>query len=270
VFKAQPIYLVPILASLVFGILCTFLILDSQIEVYGVTPFPEGAGSFGNALYFIILAAVGASVLYLLLKRRKLRLVTLITGFALTTAAFILSFFYLLIILSTLDFPYTVPLVLILAIFITALVDLAVFQGYSRASNMAVLFLGGALGAFLGTSIPALSTVLILGALAVYDVFTVYYGPVGKIARNGLEKLRGLSFSFRDAQMGMGDLTFYSMLISRVLADAGPSFCLFSVIGVMAGAFLAFKGLEKKGIFPGLPLPIALGLLPMIISLSLR
>jgi hypothetical protein len=70
--------------------------------------------------------------------------------------------------------------------------------------------------------------------------------------------------------MGMGDLTFYSMLISRVLADAGPSFCLFSVIGVMAGAFLAFKGLEKKGIFPGLPLPIALGLLPMIISLSLR
>jgi hypothetical protein len=33
-----------------------------------------------------------------------------------------------------------------------------------------------------------------------------------------------------------------------------------SIIGILAGSFLTFKMLEKKGIFPGLPFPILLGL----------
>jgi hypothetical protein len=37
----------------------------------------------------------------------------------------------------------------------------------------------------------------------------------------------------------------------------------------MVGVFLAFKMLEKKGMFPGLPFPIALGLVPLIVSLFL-
>ncbi|MGC9345818.1 MAG: hypothetical protein ACP5ER_03380, partial [Candidatus Bathyarchaeales archaeon] len=95
--------------------------------------------------------------------------------------------------------------------------------------------------------------------LAIYDIFAVYRGPVGKIARSGLEHLRGLSFTFKDVQMGLGDLTFYSMLTSRVLLDSGPLFCFASATGVLIGTFLAFKMLEKKGMFPGLPFPTALG-----------
>jgi presenilin-like A22 family membrane protease len=118
-------------------------------------------------------------------------------------------------------------------------------------------------------SIPTLSAILILAFLAVYDIFAVYRGHVGKIAQGGLEKLRGISFAFRDVQMGLGDLTFYSMLTSLVLADAGPIFFIASVVGVLIGAFLALKMLEKRGIFPGLPFPIALGLVPLIVFLFL-
>jgi len=105
--------------------------------------------------------------------------------------------------------------------------------------------------------------------LAVYDIFAVYRGPVGKIAQRGLEQLRGLSFSFRDVQMGLGDLTFYSMLTGLVLANAGPIFCAASAIGVLVGVFLVFKMLEKRGMFPGLPFPVLLGLLPLIVFLFL-
>jgi presenilin-like A22 family membrane protease len=268
-FKAEPIHLAPILASLLFGLLCAYAIIESQIDFYQVTPFPEGIGSLGNGLYFVILAGVGASLLYLLLKRKSFKLVSLITGLALTVAVFMLSTVYLYAVFSTCSFPYADVVILILSISVTVLADFIVFRTRGRASGLVVLLLGGALGAFLGMTIPTESAILILGFLAVYDIFAVYRGPVGKIAQGGLEQLRGLSISFKDVQMGLGDLTFYSMLISRVLADVGPTYCLGSTAGVLIGVFLAFKMLEKKGMFPGLPLSIALGLVPLIISLFL-
>lgn len=265
-------HLTPILASLLFGVFCAFLILTSPLETYKVTPFSEGiSGSFGNACYFVVLVGAGASLLYLLLKRKNLKLITLITGFALTTAVFMLSVIYLSAAFSSFAIPQVeaLPIILILSSLITVAVDLVIFRSHNRVYDLAVLCLGGALGAFLGVSIPTLSAIMILCFLAIYDVFAVYHGPVGKIAHSGLEELRGLSFSFKDVQMGLGDLTFYSMLTSRVLFDSGPHFCFASATGVLIGVFLALKMLEKKGIFPGLPFPTALGLIPLIIPLFL-
>jgi hypothetical protein len=61
--------------------------------------------------------------------------------------------------------------------------------------------------------------------------------------------------------MGLGDLTFYSMLSGHMLLYMGLVPCLVSIVGILAGCALSFKMLEKKGIFPGLPFPILLGLL---------
>jgi presenilin-like A22 family membrane protease len=268
-FRAQPIYLLPVVASLLVGVLCVSIVLIAPVEyLYAVTPFPgSAAGSLGNGLYFVVLAAVGASLLYLLLRRSKLKLVTLITGFAITAAAFLLSSVYLYAGLSIFNVPNSTLLVLILAVSITVLADLAIFRTRGRGYSLAVLLLGGALGAFLGMSIPILSAVLILSFLAAYDVFAVYRGPVGKIAQAGLEQLRGLSVSFRDVQIGLGDLTFYSMLTALVLTNVGPVLCVASITGVLIGAFIALKMLERKGIFPGLPFPVALGLAPLIVLL---
>jgi positive regulator of sigma E activity len=91
-------------------------------------------------------------------------------------------------------------------------------------------------------------------------VFAVYYGPVGKIAHAGLDQLKGLSFSFKDIQMGLGDLVFYSMLSGSMLLNFSVVSYLVSLVGILIGAFLTFVMLEKKGIFPGLPFPIFLGL----------
>lgn len=269
-FKAKLIHLTPILASLLFGMLCTFLISTSSIELHRITILPEdNIGPLLNAGYFVVLVGIGASLLYLLLKRKSHKLITLITGFALTTAVFMLSFIYLFAALSRFSIPHIETFILISSLLITILVDFTIFRVKSRVYNLIALCLGGALGSFLGVSIPTLSAIFILCFLAVYDVFAVYRGPVGKIARSGLDKLRGLSFSFKDIQIGLGDLTFYSMLTSRVFSDSGLIFCFASTVGVLIGVFLAFKMLEKKGMFPGLPLPIVLGLIPLIISLYL-
>ena len=225
-----------------------------------------------NGLYFVILAGIGATLLYLLIKRKKLGLISLITGFAITVAVLMLSIIYLSAAFSLLSIPSTTALILTLAVSasVTVLADFAIFKVQGRISNVVILLVGGALGAFLGVSIPITSAILILAFLAIYDVFAVYRGPVGKIAQRGLEELRGLSFSFRDVQMGLGDLTFYSMLTGLVLTNAGPIgvaivFCAASTIGILVGVLLVLKMLERKGMFPGLPFPVFLGLLPLIV-----
>jgi presenilin-like A22 family membrane protease len=259
-FKAGLIHLAPVSFSLLFGVLCAQLLFASQIELYSVAPFAEDpAGSLGNALYFVVLVGVGATVLFFLLKRKSHKLIVFVTGFSLATATFLLSFVYLSATLMLFGLPYIEILIQASAV-LTVLVCYIIFKTRSRLGDFIVILLGGSLGAFLGACVPTLSAVLILCFLAAYDAFAVYRGPVGKIAREGLEKFRGLSFSFRDIHMGLGDLTFYSMLAGHMLVFFGFLPCITSIVGILLGCFLAFKMLEKSGVFPGLPFPIAFGL----------
>jgi len=105
--------------------------------------------------------------------------------------------------------------------------------------------------------------------LAVYDVIAVYRGPVGKIASTGLEHLPGISFAFKNIRVGLGDLIFYSMLVSRMFLSYGWEVCIAATFGVLLGAFLSFKMVEKKTMFPGLPFSIMLGLAASFIVLMM-
>ena len=178
-----------------------------------------------------------------------------------TTASLLLSIIYLSAVFAY--FPSWGILVIPLSIAITILFDLAIFRLGSVVRNVALVCLGGALGIFFGFSIQLYSAVLILAFLAVYDIFAVYRGPVGKIAQSsGLDELQGLTFAFKDIQMGLGDLVFYSMLTGAMFFSFLPSIlpCIISIIGILAGSIITFFMLERKGIFPGLPFPIMLGL----------
>ena len=266
-FATHIVYLVPILASLLFGLGCAYLLLLQTVPAIPVTPFPEDnpSGPFGNALYFVIIIAVSATLFYILLKRKSRRLISLLITVALTTASLLLSIIYLSAIFAYV--PSFEFLVLPLALIVTAGFLLAVFRLGSKARNTVVVCLGGALGVFFGAYIPFYSAVLILAFLAVYDVFAVYYGPVGKIAHSGLDQLQGLSYSFKDLQMGLGDLVFYSMLSGSMLFNFNSLFpCFMSIIGILTGSLLTLLMLEKKGIFPGLPFPILLGLAAGILT----
>jgi presenilin-like A22 family membrane protease len=270
-FKVEMIYLLPILASLLFGLGCTWLLFDQQNIVPSVTPVPQdtpGAPAF-DALYFVVLIAISASVFYILIKHKSRKVITALIGVAMTAAAILMSLIYLPVLFSRL-FPilnslpeiYFDTLIISLTIMITILLDLAIFRFGTRSGNVAVILLGGALGVFLGKYLPFYSTIAILIFLAVYDVIAVYRGPVGKIAQssNGLEELHGLSYSFKDIQMGLGDLVFYSMLASGVFFFGGIIPYVVAVVGVLVGSIITFFMLERKDIFPGLPFPIALGL----------
>lgn len=258
-FKVSLIYLVPVLASLLFGLVCAYVLSPQQTQLINPNPISEETpgAPIGNALYFVILIAISATVFYFLLKRKSKRIIKALIMLAMTTASMLLSIVYLYALLTP-DYEF---LLIPLSIIITVLFDLAIFK-YTKARNVAVIGLGGALGIFFGFSIPLWSGVVILAFLAVYDVIAVYRGPVGKIAQSGLDDLQGLSYSFKDIQMGLGDLVFYSMLTGLMVKTFAPSLfpVIASIIGICAGSIITLFMLEKRGIFPGLPFPIILGL----------
>lgn len=261
-FKFQIIYLVPILASLIFGLGCAYLLVPQASNSVPITPIPDNtpAGPFGNALYFVVLVAISATMFYILLKRKSKKIIKTLIVVAMTTASLLLALVYLSTVFSF--YPSLSILLIPLSIFIAILFDLAVFRFGNIPRNIAVVAIGGALGVFFGKFIPLYSAVVILAFLAIYDVIAVYRGPVGKIAQSsGLDELQGLSFSFKDIQMGLGDLVFYSMLTGVMFFSFSSILpTIIAIFGILAGSIITFFMLERKGIFPGLPFPIMLGL----------
>jgi len=268
-FSAKPVYLLPVTASLLTGMLCASLFLEAGIERSYVTVLPEtGFGPLVNAVFFVVLAGSGATVIYLLLKYKADRAVHLLIFMSITILTFTLSFLYLNLLFVVLGFNVEPWLLLLFSATSTALIDVGVFIVDGAVQSLVGLVLGGAAGAFLGAFIPMFSGVLVLILLAVYDVVAVYRGPVGKIVSQGLGRLRGVSVSFMNLQMGLGDLTFYSMLVSHALLNFGWRACAAAALGVLAGSYLALKMLERRGMFPGLPFSVALGLLAVYLSVS--
>jgi len=262
-FKFQIVYLLPIFASMLFGLGCAYLLIPQQSEIIPITPIPESTpgAPFGNALYFVVLIAIAATMFYFLIKRKNKNIIKALILVALTTASLLLSLVYVSALLAYFPSSFDFYILIASAIIITILFDLAIFRLGSKARNIAVVCVGGALGIFFGFSIPLFSAIAILVFLAIYDVIAVYKGPVGKIAQSGLDQLQGLSFSFKDIQMGLGDLVFYSMLTGAIFfsfLEFIPT--VMAVLGILAGSVITFYMLEKKGIFPGLPFPIMLGL----------
>ncbi len=267
-FKSSPIYLLPILGSLLVSIVCASLVLASEVPLDPVLILPEsGYGPLLNGVIFVVAAGSGATLIYLLLKHGVHKFVRVLMGFAISVLTFSLVIFYadlvLVVLESTLQLELGIPIagVVALAGLATVFVVVQVIWWKGRFYEMIVLVFGGATGALLGSYIPLLSAVFILVLLAVYDVVAVFRGPVGKIAAKGLEHLPGASFAFRDIHIGLGDITFYSMLVSRVFLSFGLLACAFATLGVLVGSYFSFKMVEKKGMFPGLPFSIFLGLL---------
>ncbi len=260
-YRSTLIHALPILTSLTIGILCAFLIMQSGTDLASLVNFPEtGFEAVFAATAFVIAVAFGATAIFFLLKHGVYRLIRLLLGFAFSILTFSLVVLYSELVFLIADFWISLPLILFFAFLVTTF---AVWEIFVKSDGFAVpmvLVLGGAAGTLLGASIPTISAVTILLLLAVYDTFSVFHGPVGKIAAKGLEYLPGVSFSFRNIQVGLGDLTFYSMLVSHMFLRFGLVACAASASGVMLGSFLSIKMVERKGIFPGLPFPIVLGL----------
>jgi len=268
-FKATPGQVIPVLAALLLSGVLTFALQASNAEVVAITVFPETpSGATLNASVFVIMMAVAATLIYLLVKyQRKQTVKYLITGATFFVAFFLLNWY------SELYATQLSPIIdvygygwLGLTGLASALLLVGLHRGPQSIRLLSVTIVGSLTGTFLGASIPTMTAIVLLIALAVYDLVSVYHGPIGKIAEMAdLEDFKGAVLTVGDLTIGMGDLVFYSMLVSNAMVNFGTLAYVGSFAGVVVGSFLGFKMLERREVFPGLPIAICFGLAAMII-----
>ncbi len=273
-YRASPLQILPVLAALVLAGILTFGLQASQAEIAVITIFPETpSGVTLNASIFVVMMAAAATMIYLLLKFRRKSIVR----YLMTAAMFFVTFF-LLNWYSEAYASHLAPIVnvydlswIAFTLIVSVLLLLALHRGSSIPRLLAVTVVGSLTGTFLGASIPALTAIVLLAALAVYDLISVYRGPIGKIAEmTDLEEFKGAVFTVGDLTIGMGDIVFYSMLVSTAMINLGTLAYLGGFTGVAVGSFLGFKLLERREVLPGLPLSIGMGLAAMFIASQLQ
>jgi len=262
-FKAKPIQLVPEVSAIALAGVLTYVLRASSATIETITIFPETAsGVTLNASIFVVLMAVAGTVMYLFIKFGFKRIVRYLIDFALLVLTLFLFNWY-----GSLYSAYLPPILasdlnwMLVSIAATTILALMIFRARGRVHLIGIVVLGGLTGTFLGVSIPSLTAIALLVALAGYDLFAVYRGPIGKIAKStDLEDFTGAVFSYGDLTVGMGDMVFYSMLASMSMMNFGLLPYAGAAVGVVLGAFLGFKMLEGREMFPGLPFAIILGL----------
>ncbi|HID17848.1 TPA: hypothetical protein EYP26_06120 [Candidatus Bathyarchaeota archaeon] len=259
-FKISFRHLYPIILSLGVSSALTYPISVLNPELPALAFFAETAHGIAlNASIFVILMAVAATFLYLLIKLGLHKMAKNLIKLALVLSTFFVVLWYgeaLLPLSGSLRLLFTA-----LAFAVTVALSHILFSSKGLKQVFAALLTGSLVGVFLGASVPHLTALALLVALSVYDTISVYKGPIGKIAeKTRLEEFTGAVFTYKNLVVGMGDVVFYSMLISNVLLNLGLYPYVGAMVGVLAGAYLAFKMLEKREMFPGLPPALLLGL----------
>jgi presenilin-like A22 family membrane protease len=138
----------------------------------------------------------------------------------------------------------------------------------SRVRNLATIIIGALIGAFLGPNIPTWTILLLLVALAVYDIYAVKQGPIKEMVETleeaGEEEGEGadipmLTYATKDWEIGIGDLAFYSAFTDHVLIYFGLIGGSLVSVGIIIGALATLRLLERYRMLPGLPLSIFIG-----------
>ncbi len=268
-FKARPSQLIPeVLAISLAGVL-TYALRASSAPIEPITMFPETASGITlNATIFVVMMAAAGTFMYLFIKFGLKRIVRYLINVALIALTLFLFIWY-----GSLYAAYLPPILtadftwILISIAATVVLALAIFRSKGMLHFGGIIVIGGLTGTFLGVSIPTLTAIALLLALAGYDLFAVYKGPIGKIAQStDLEEFTGAVFTYGDLTVGMGDMVFYSMLASNAMMNFGTLPYFAAAVGLIIGAYLGFKMLEGRDMFPGLPFAIILGLGLMFVT----
>jgi len=290
--------IIPLLITLFIAFGFTYLGLTSGFFNFSTVFIPEGQGTVDpligllNATILIIISFIGAVFIYFLLKKGKENMLKIILFITFSFVGGFMLFLFnlsLLFMFSLYSFLYLI-LVLILSLFIgiilTTMIFSKKFSKFLFLRNISLMIFGALIGAFLGLVLPTWTSILLLIGLSLYDIYAVFKGPIKKIIElessndnnnesiiNNCKKFNILFLSIIDYEIGLGDLSFYSMLVclSYKLSNElsfitiHGSFivlipCLMSIVGIIMGAYITFKLLNYYELLPGLPISIGLGL----------
>src|SRR2546429_5190128 len=184
VFKPSPKHLLPV----VLGLLATGM-LACPVSLVGapqaqVTPFVGDNVTIAslNAVVFVFALGASATVMFLLIRRGRMRFIRRLVRGALVVVSFAVAFWYSTSILASvvdLSTNLWTLVSLLLSLGIAAAIGLTIFgRGQIRQFSV-VTALGVLPGVFIGYSIGPVTALVLVGALVVYDIVAGFLGTAG-------------------------------------------------------------------------------------------
>jgi hypothetical protein len=264
-----PIFLA-ILVSIIFAqllLLAEPCAKDSLFSLFGT-------GETFSPLSLLILAVATVTILFVFLGILKIgkefAVKILVASFIVagSLSILLLGRFVLTSIGLESQFPFIiVAAIAFIGMFFAFLVFIDLLS--QEARNKLFVISSGSLGAFLGILMPVLPVIGISTILSILDAILILGNKMPRILGEAkYEKLiTEMTFLTEEWAIGAGDLVCYSMIASSTCVTFGVLAAGVSLFLMLLGSFLTMKLAAKRMRVPGLPLVIALGLLPSIILL---
>ena len=165
----------------------------------------------------------------------------------------------------------------VLSFLFIIIVGISILEGITPIINFAFILETSLIGSYLAVSFAPPTLFVFPIAFALYDIYAVFKGPlktlikVKKLKNEKEVKFINKKFGLLLARIGgvtigAGDFTFYSMLVAAAFVLKGLVPSILVGISIDVGIIITLYLLEKyKRPLPGLPIPIALGIITMLL-----
>ncbi|MGC8673617.1 MAG: hypothetical protein ACP5TI_00560 [Thermoprotei archaeon] len=258
--------------------------LTSHLPVQAISPFGVGVlGSFLVSIALVLGSLVAAFLMVIALRKGYM---TYVVAGVLGAATFLLNYY-----IDSFLFGYVSPLSVGIPVFLSGLIVIyslmpSKFRGLLYLlANVVVLLNGAELGFFLAVSFQKMTVIFLAFVFSAYDFYSVFRGPISRMLGRptsapepGLEeavqkpekKLLGpMMVNFGQVEMGLGDITFYSMMPTAIyMAGMGLIPVFLEVLLIDFGVALTLILLKKIRPLPGLPIPLLLGVVAFFLRPS--
>jgi len=277
------------LASLLFAI--PYLLVFGPSEEINLVKESEygSTAAFINTFLFLAIAVIATIIMLYLIRRKMINILTYVM---------ILLISYLAGVLFMMFIPLTIAIAF-LTFFPESLVTTLILENYEiiflltgivffiltilsmlspkmlNLRNLILFLTAVFIGILLGTSSGFYTPIVLLAIFAMYDIYTVYRGPLGKLMNEIMEERTEEKSTKRPLIIGLGDIAFFSIPVAYSLAYFDLMWSIIVMISIFIGfiitsaIFIILAKKKKKVIMPGLPIPISFALITILIRLFL-
>ena len=289
---------IALLANLIIAFISTvtYLLFFSPTEEGAIFRESQmgGAAAVYNLAFYLTIVSIFSVILYILIKKRLLNLLTIIQALLLGFIGAVASSFFLplwlitfLIILDSFNLMPYIPEDLFVNIFISVqfiiffLFFIVIFislisERYTGLRNNLLILLSAWIGALIGLTIGKWTPLIFMLGFALYDIFAVFKGPLKKITEeleNIIDREEKEEMKRRGESsliLGLGDLFFYSLALSYSIAYLGAITSIIVASVLLVGALYTINlvlKMDRPRALPALPIPITLALVVMLLSI---
>ncbi|HUI86416.1 MAG TPA: hypothetical protein VLY21_04595 [Nitrososphaerales archaeon] len=238
-----------------------------------VGPFTGSAPtvSIGNALTLVVLVFATTLGLVWLIRKKLVRSFKAVVFLAVAFSAFALTWFTIDGIFSNYSWygaSYVLPLELAIAAVPAVVIGYTIFfHNYWILSTTILGLISAEVGSFFASTLPLDMALFLPLLFGIYDIYAVFRGPLKQLVSAApAGALAGMSVKTGEFTLGLGDIVFYSMLPSIALFYLRPLNTVLTLVAVDFGVVFTLYLLTRRRLLPGLPIPMALGLLVLAIS----